>query len=67
MKYEKVHNIYKRLLAIEDIDPTLVSDQKHVLLFLTVVGFFTFSCKYSHGYPSLSCVCQNVRGGKKSR
>ncbi|XP_038072153.1 cleavage stimulation factor subunit 3-like [Patiria miniata] len=24
MKYEKVHNIYKRLLAIEDIDPTLV-------------------------------------------
>lgn len=25
MKYEKVHSIYNRLLAIEDIDPTLVS------------------------------------------
>lgn len=24
MKYEKVHSIYNRLLAIEDIDPTLV-------------------------------------------
>lgn len=24
MKYEKVHCIYNRLLAIEDIDPTLV-------------------------------------------
>lgn len=26
MKYEKVHSIYNRLLAIEDIDPTLVSN-----------------------------------------
>lgn len=25
MKHEKVHSIYNRLLAIEDIDPTLVS------------------------------------------
>lgn len=24
MKYEKVHSIYNKLLAIEDIDPTLV-------------------------------------------
>lgn len=24
MKYDKVHNIYNKLLAIEDIDPTLV-------------------------------------------
>ena len=25
MKLEKVHSIYKRLLAIDDVDPTLVS------------------------------------------
>ena len=25
MKLEKVHTIYKRLIAIDDIDPTLVS------------------------------------------
>lgn len=24
MKYEKVHTIYKRLLAMQDVDPTLV-------------------------------------------
>lgn len=27
MKYEKVHSIYNKLLAIEDIDPTLVYTQ----------------------------------------
>ena len=25
MKYDKVHNIYKKLIAIQEIDPTLVS------------------------------------------
>lgn len=42
MKHEKVHSIYNRLLAIEDIDPTLVSFMP------TSVSLYVVSCDVSY-------------------
>ena len=40
MKYEKVHGIYKKLLVVQDIDPTLVSitasAEKNQFLYLCI-------------------------------
>lgn len=39
MKYEKVHQMYNKLVAIQDVDPTLVSDKSEFYLISITVCF----------------------------
>lgn len=45
VKYEKVHQIYQRFLEIEDIDPTLVSQECNIS---------------THNFKVISCCSFNI-------
>ena len=52
MKYEKVHQIYKKYLEIEDVEPTLVKELDQAWFFLIFFYYLTLLNKVVQDFVS---------------